>query len=115
MSLPFFTRLIMNLQAKHPDMNAAKKPTARGAKPIPPKSDGSSIISRTFKNVSPKIGISTMRNENCATLSFLLPSKRPVAIVVPERDKPGNTAIACPTPMMNASLNEIVSRWRGFA
>ena len=35
-----------------------------------------------------------IKNENCASFSFLLPSNKPVAIVVPERDKPGIVAQA---------------------
>ena len=64
MSLPFFTRLIINLQAKHPEKKAPKKPTAKGMKPIPLRSVGSLIISMTFRNVSPNIGIKTIRKEN---------------------------------------------------
>lgn len=48
-------------------------------------------------------------------LSFLFPSKSPVAMVVPERESPGKTAIACDNPMMNASRYDIDSFWRGFA
>ena len=44
-----------------------------------------------------------MRKENCATDSFLFPRIRPVAMVVPERERPGSTAIACPKPIINAS------------
>ena len=50
-----------------------------------------SIVSR---RASPNIGTNTIRNENCAMFSFLLPSNRPVAIVVPERESPGSTAHA---------------------
>ena len=35
-----------------------------------------------------------IRNENCASFSFLSPSIKPVAIVEPERESPGNTAHA---------------------
>ena len=63
MSLPLLTKLIMNLQAKHPDKKAPRKPTIRGIAPMPLKSAGFSIMSMMFKNVSPRIGISTMRNE----------------------------------------------------
>ena len=52
------------------------------------------------RNVSPRMGIRTIKNENFATSSFLTPSKSPVAIVVPERDKPGITATACASPIM---------------
>lgn len=46
------------------------------------------------RNASPSMGMRTIRNENCATCSFLLPSNKPVAMVVPERDSPGSTATA---------------------
>ena len=64
MSLPRFTKLIINLHAKHPDKNAAKNPTANGKNPTPPTSDGSLIMSMIFNNVSPRIGTNTIRNEN---------------------------------------------------
>ena len=59
--------------------------------------------SNKSRNASPKIGISTMRKENCATDSFFTPQSSPVAMVVPLRLNPGRTAIACAQPMMMAS------------
>ena len=58
------------------------------------------IRSRT---ILPRIGASTIRKENWATLSLRLPRISPVAIVVPERDRPGSVATACARPMMKAS------------
>ena len=40
------------------------------------------------------MGMITMRNEKRATRSRLSPSRMPVAMVVPERDRPGSTATA---------------------
>ncbi len=60
-------------------------------------------MSMSSNNASPKIGMSTMRNENLATCSFLLPNIIPVAMVEPERDKPGKTATAWAKPIMKAS------------
>ena len=61
------------------------------------------------------MGGMTIRNENCASDSFLLPSSSPVAMVLPERDSPGITAQAWAIPMMKASFQEIFSFWRGLA
>ena len=93
----------MNLHAKQPDMKAPRNPINKGVNPMPPSNAGSLMMSMTLRNVSPKIGIKTIRKENCAMLSFLFPRMRPVAMVVPERESPGNTARACPNPMMKAS------------
>ena len=46
------------------------------------------------RKASPKIGTNTIKKENLATFSLLFPSRIPVAMVEPERDKPGNTAQA---------------------
>ena len=46
---------------------------------------------------------------------FSLPSNRPVAIVEPERERPGIVAAACAIPMMKASRYEISLFWRGLA
>ena len=64
---------------------------------------GAMLLLTASSSVSPRIGASTIRNENCATAAFLLPSKRPVAMVVPERERPGMAAQACARPMMKAS------------
>ena len=61
------------------------------------------------------MGINTIKKENLATASFLFPNNIPVAIVEPERDKPGNTAHACANPITNASRYEIFSFTRGLA
>ena len=57
----------------------------------------------------------TISNENWASFSFLLPSRRPVAMVEPDRDRPGSTATAWAMPMTKAWNGEMVSRWRGLA
>ena len=74
-----------------------------------------SAISLALSSASPKMGGMTIRNENCANFSFLLPSSKPVAMVLPERLKPGSTATACAIPMTKACQGEICSLWRGFA
>ena len=47
------------------------------------------MMSRKF---APNIGMSTIRNENLATSSFLTPRINPVAIVAPEREMPPHRA-----------------------
>ena len=84
---------IITLQANKPEKNAAKKPANIAENGIP-ETDGEKSPPIMFKNVSPKIGISTIKKENCAMFSFLFPSNKPVDIVVPERESPGSTAIA---------------------
>ena len=107
--------LIIHLQAMHPEMNAARKPTMRGRVEMLPKTSSPFIIFITSSNASPRMGGITMRNENCASDSFLLPSSRPVAMVLPERDSPGMTAHACAMPMMRASFHEMFCLMRGLA
>ena len=65
-------------------------------------------------SASPRIGGITIRNENCASFSLLSPSRSPVAMVEPERDRPGSTATACAKPMTNASAMEISCLTRGL-
>ena len=72
---------------------------------------GSEIMSFMLSNVSPRMGIMTIRNENEATFSRLSPRSIPVAMVVPERLRPGRTAIDCAMPMTNAS-SQVMSRGR---
>ena len=100
MSLPRLTMPIINLQAKQPTPKADMKPQRSGSESIEER-----LISppTTSKSISPRIGASTIRNENCATADFLLPSRIPVAMVVPERESPGIDATACDRPMMKAS------------
>ena len=45
----------------------------------------------------------TMTKENVATCSRLSPKRIPVAMVVPERLRPGRTARACPQPITKES------------
>jgi hypothetical protein len=54
------------------------------------------------KKVSPKMGINTIKKENFATSSFFTPNNKPVAMVVPERERPGKTATACANPIRKA-------------
>ena len=75
-------------------MNAAIKPIIKEEVEISPPNDSPFIIFNVSNNASPKIGGITIKKENCANFSFLLPNKSPVAIVLPERDKPGMTAHA---------------------
>ena len=101
----------MNLQAAHPTKNEERNPATRGrVSTLPPKSP----FMRSSRAL-PRIGGSTMRNENCAISSFRFPSSRPVAIVVPERDSPGMVAAACAKPMMKASRYDISCLLRGLA
>ena len=74
-----------------------------------------SAISFTSRRASPRMGGMTIRKENCASFSLLLPRRRPVAMVLPERERPGNTARAWAMPMTKACQGEIWSRWRGLA
>ena len=90
-NLPRLTMPIINLQARQPTTNAEMKPANIGTTPIDAKATSPS---RMLRNISPKIGANTIRNENCAIDSFLLPSRRPVAMVVPERERPGIAAMA---------------------
>ena len=99
MSLPRLTISIMNLQARHPVTNEAANPAA--SVPVAMPAVRSPLAASS--SVSPRIGASTIRNENCATAAFLLPSNSPVAMVVPERDSPGMAAQACARPMIRAS------------
>lgn len=91
----------MILHANIPDIKAAKKPTIIDSIGIP-ETAGLKSPPMTLKNVSPSIGTRTIKNENCATASFFTPQSNPVAIVVPERDKPGKTAIAWDNPITKA-------------
>ena len=89
-SLPFLTMLIIHLQAAHPDRKAARKPTISAEVLISAfASDAPFMISIPESNASPKIGGITIRKENCARVSFLLPRISPVAMVLPERESPG--------------------------
>ena len=100
MSLPFFTISSIHLQAIHPTTNDATKPTIIASSPalsapatLTASVAGSSIFFMS-SSPSPRIGIITMKNENLATSSFLSPNRIPVAIVDPERLRPGKTATA---------------------
>jgi hypothetical protein len=61
---------------------AATNPTKAGTMPNSLVISPFSSLSRSRK-ASPKIGISTIKKENCATLSFFTPQSKPVAIVEP--------------------------------
>jgi undecaprenyl-diphosphatase len=62
--LPFFTILIIHLQARQPDTNAATKPTIIGNASMPPRASSPFRPFKRSSNASPKIGGITMRNEN---------------------------------------------------
>ena len=84
-------------------MNAAKKPPKR-------ISYCDSFISTAPSSKSltifPKISGTTMRNENFAAFSRLMPNKIPVDIVAPEREIPGRIAIAWESPMISDVAKE---------
>ena len=92
-NFPFFTRFNIQLQAIYPEIKAARKPTTSANIEIP-LSEGKKPPYIMSRKASPKIGTNTIKKENLATLSLLFPSRIPVAMVEPERDKPGNTAQA---------------------
>ena len=100
---------IIHLQAKQPDTKAAMNPTVNGKTSMPPKASSPFTAFKISSKASPNIGGITIRNENWANDSFLLPRSKPVAMVLHERDKPGITAQACAKPIMNASLMLILS------
>jgi hypothetical protein len=102
------TNLIIHLQAIIPKMSAAKKPQHNGNREMPDSAVENPPFNKS-KTASPNMGMITIRKEKRATLALLFPSINPVEMVVPERDNPGNTAIACEIPMMKASLNDIVA------
>ena len=81
----------------------------------PSAAASSPIRSLKSSRASPRMGGMTIRNENWAIFSFLLPSIRPVAMVLPERLRPGSTAQACAMPMTKAFHGVIFSFWRGLA
>ena len=115
MSLPRLTSAIIHLQATQPEMKAAMKPAMRGSMAMSPPMASPFIILMASSNASPNMGGMTMRNENWAMAALLLPSMRPVAMVVPERLRPGSTARAWLTPMMKAWRGLMLWRWRGRA
>ena len=90
---PFFTRFSIQLQAIYPEIKAARKPTTSANIEIP-LSEGAKPPFIMSRKASPKIGTNTIKKENLATFSLLFPSRIPVAMVEPERDKPGKTAQA---------------------
>ena len=98
-----------------PDTNAAKKPTTNDDVEISPITSSPLNPFMMSSKASPKIGGITIKKENCARFSFLLPNKSPVAIVLPERDRPGRTAQACAKPIIKASRMLMFSLIRGFA
>ena len=55
--------------------------------------------------ILPKMRGTTIRKENRAAFSLSIPNKTEVDIVAPERETPGNIAMACATPMMSAWKN----------
>ena len=95
-NLPFLTIFNIQLQARHPTINADRNPITIADKPTGDWTASDIADSGLIKSSTacPKMGITTIKKENCATCSRLSPRIIPVAIVVPERLKPGKTAIA---------------------
>ena len=83
------TNPTINAKAEMPVSSAAKSPPTR------------------LKKASPSTGTKTIKKENLAIFSLLLPKRIPVAIVEPERESPGNTAHACANPIIKASRKEM--------
>ena len=94
-----------------PTMKAAIKPTAIAVKPTGDSASPGAAPSTFTRSRSawPRMGITTMKNENWATRSRLSPSRIPVAIVEPDRLRPGRTATAWAIPIINAS-DHVMSR-----
>ena len=87
-------------RARYPAIKAAMKPKITGKK----LTSSAEPISLTCKINAPKIaGIDNIKL-NLAANSLSKPILRPAAIVVPERERPGNTAHAWPNPINNASF-----------
>ena len=86
--------LIIHLQATQPETKAAMKPTANDNAGMSPATSSPFTIFITSSNASPQIGGITIKKENWASFALLFPNNKPVAIVDPERDKPGITAQA---------------------
>lgn len=63
-SLPFFTILIINLQAKQPDMNAAINPTTSDVAGMLPIMLSPPIILTMSRRASPNMGGMTIKKEN---------------------------------------------------
>ena len=86
-----------------PTIKAVTKPIIAGRNPMDSEPASPLMSLMTVSNASPRMGMMTMRNENLATWSRLLPRIIPVAIVEPERLRPGSTAMAWAQPMIKAS------------
>ena len=89
------TRRIIHVQATKPAINAAKKPPTRETVEIS-LTDEVPCLKRSivFNSAAPKIGGSTIRNENLAAFDLSTPRNRAVVIVAPEREIPGMIATA---------------------
>ena len=100
MSKLFSLTILSNtLIAKYPEITATTNPAMQAPISIFPP-----LKSLSWKTAAPKIaGIDKMKL-NFAANSLSNPANNPAAIVVPERESPGNTANACPHPMIRASL-----------
>ncbi len=102
-SFAFLTMATIALQANRPARKAETNPTTRQIGLSPPPSSAWPVAAfRMSRACSPMIGIRTIRKENCAMTSRFTPQRRPVAMVVPERDSPGATAKAWPIPTTKA-------------
>ncbi len=89
-------------------MRAVKLTAVSGA-PAAMSIASTANILRASSTASPRMGIITIRNENLAICSRLSPMMMPVAIVDPERDRPGRTATAWAQPITKAST-KVMSR-----
>lgn len=72
--------------ANNPDNTELPKPTHQYN---PPGRVAKVEISLIFKAVAPKTMGQANKNENLVALSRLKPTRRPEAIVIPERETPG--------------------------
>ena len=93
--------LSKTLIAMYPEMTATINPAMHA-----PISTFAPPICLSSKTAAPKIaGIDKMKL-NFAANSLSNPANNPAAIVVPERERPGRIANACPHPIKRASLIE---------
>src|SRR5881394_365805 len=88
-----------NRIAKTPERNATMQPTISGTTPIWAMSTDAW---RASSKPAPAISGIAIRKLKSAAGTAPRPTHSPDAIVVPERDTPGNGANACARPMMSA-------------
>ena len=90
------TSATMTRQANRPDRKAARNPRQSESPLTEPlkKWPVSEMLPTMSRNCSPMIGTRTIKKENWAMTSRRTPVIRPVAMVVPLRERPGATAQA---------------------